>query len=200
MDAATSTTSSQRDEEHQSRDMRVVDIGVNLTHRAFRSHWREVVSRGIDAGVTKMLLTGTSIDASRQSLQLAQEWSDETGNTNLYATVGVHPHDAKTWTDQTLEDMRVMLQHPLGIAVGECGLDFNRNFSPRDDQIHAFREQVQLAMQLNKPLFVHEREAHKELLQVLDEVVQEGYSRRGVTTNSSPLLYRCKGGGIGIHT
>jgi TatD family hydrolase len=158
----------------------VVDIGINLTHKSFRKHWKEVVQRAVDAGVDKMILTGTSIQSSRESLALAQEWWEETGSRNLYVTVGIHPHDAKTWNDDTtttttstLAEMKQLLEHPLAVAVGECGLDFNRNFSSREDQIHAFREQVKLACELKKPLFLHEREAHADLIRVLDEMKEE---------------------------
>jgi len=123
-----------------------------------------------------MVLTGTSIENSRQSLQMAQDWFDETGCANLYATVGIHPHDSKTWSDTTLEEMKELLQHPLAVAVGECGLDYNRNFSSREDQIRAFREQVKLAIELKKPLFIHEREAHADLIRVLDEVKEDSGS------------------------
>eukprot|EP00984_Skeletonema_dohrnii_P009797 scaffold3771_cov110-Skeletonema_dohrnii-CCMP3373.AAC.1 len=123
----------------------VVDIGVNLTHRAFRKHWRNVVQRAIDAGVTKLVLTGTYIQGSEECLGLCQTWFEETGAKNLYATVGVHPHDAKTWNDeQSYAQMKTMLSHPLAVAV-------------------------KLAVELNMPLFLHEREAHNELVKVLDE-------------------------------
>ncbi|KAL3937325.1 MAG: hypothetical protein SGBAC_007555 [Bacillariaceae sp.] len=164
----------------------VVDIGINLTHKAFGKHWKEVVQRAIDDGVTKILLTGTSIQSSRANLAMAQEWFEETGQKNLYTTVGIHPHDAKTWKDlrspaedgessenpskSTLEEMREMLKHPLAVAVGECGLDYNRNFSSPASQVHAFKEQIQLAIQLKKPLFVHEREGHADLIKIFDEV------------------------------
>ena len=156
-------------------EVAVVDIGVNLTHRAFRKHWRDVVRRAIDAGVTKLILTGTSISGSKECLELCQTWLDETGTKNLYATVGVHPHDAKTWNNEhSYNEMKEMLtSHPLAVAVGECGLDFNRNFSTPNDQIHAFREQVKLAVELNMPLFLHEREAHMDLVKVLDEIEEE---------------------------
>jgi len=72
-----------------------------------------------------------------------------------------------------MEEMRQMLQHPLAVAVGECGLDYNRNFSTPASQIHAFRQQVKLAIELNKPLFLHEREAHADLIKVLDEFPKE---------------------------
>ncbi len=148
----------------------LVDIGVNLTHRAFRKHWRDVVQRAVNVGVTKIVLTGTSIEGSKECLGLCQTWFEETGVKNLYTTVGIHPHDAKTWNRQSYAQMKEMLSHPLAVAVGECGLDFNRNFSTSVDQIRAFREQVQLAVELNMPLFLHEREAHVELVNVLDEM------------------------------
>eukprot|EP00980_Cylindrotheca_fusiformis_P019716 scaffold6886_cov106-Cylindrotheca_fusiformis.AAC.5 len=162
--------------------MSVVDIGINLSHSTFRKHWKEVVKRAVDAGVDKILLTGTSVKSSRQSLALAQEWLEETGSRNLFVTVGIHPHDAKTWTEEastnkstksTLTELKELLKHPLAVAVGECGLDYNRNFSSPKDQIHAFREQVKLACELQKPLFLHEREAHADLIRVLDEVREE---------------------------
>jgi TatD DNase family protein len=165
----------------------VVDIGINLTHKTFRKHWKEVVQRALDAGVDRILLTGTSIRRSKENLAMAQEWLDDTGSSNLYVTVGIHPHDAKTWNKDgsTLKELKELLEHPLAVAVGECGLDFNRNFSSKHDQIHAFREQVKLARQLKKPLFVHEREAHQDLIQVLDKVQDE------VQEDLPPIVVHC---------
>lgn len=154
-------------------NLHVIDVGVNLTHRAFRNHWRQVVQRSIDANANTLILTGTSVKGSADAMKLAQTWWEEKKSKNLYFTVGVHPHDAKSADDETLTKMKQMLQHPLACAVGECGLDFNRNFSPRDVQVEVFRQQVQLACTLRKPLFVHEREAHQELLKVLDQVAQD---------------------------
>lgn len=123
--------------------------------------------------MTKIILTGTSIESSRQCLDLTQQWFDETGSSNLYCTVGIHPHDAKTWTDTTTAEMKGLLQHPLAVSIGECGLDYNRNYSSTKDQLFAFREQVKLAIELRKPLFVHERDAHNDLLEVFDEFDSE---------------------------
>jgi TatD DNase family protein len=108
---------------------------------------------------------------------------------NLYVTVGVHPHDAKTWNQDSLQAMTEMLQHPLAIAVGECGLDYNRNFSSKSDQLHAFREQVQLACGLKLPLFIHEREAHADLIQVLDEV--EELNNTNESSSLPPIVIHC---------
>ena len=127
--------------------------------------------------VEKILLTGTSIQGSEQSLKLAQTWKDETKLSNLFCTVGVHPHDAKTYDDSTSDTIKkIILENPLAVAIGECGLDYNRNFSSKPDQRHAFREQLIIACQLQKPIFVHEREAHGELLEIIDGVTSEQYT------------------------
>lgn len=158
---------------HQSAEV-VVDIGINLTHKTMKKKWKQVIRRAVDVGVERILLTGTSIQCSRESLALASTWYKETGVKNLWVTVGVHPHDAKSFTDETLKAMRDMLTtDPFAVAVGECGLDYNRNFSTKEDQIRAFREQVKLACELQLPLFVHEREAHDDLLRVLDQVQKD---------------------------
>ena len=151
----------------------LVDIGINLTHASLKKHWREVVQRALDQNVNTILLTGTSVKVSRECLEMARTWHEETRKKNLFVTVGVHPHDAKHFqdeTDGTIDQLRDLLQDEFAVSVGECGLDFNRNFSSRDQQIHAFREQVKLACELQPPLFLHEREAHNDLIKVLDEV------------------------------
>ena len=124
---------------------KVIDIGVNLTSKAFGSHWREVSRRAIDVGVEKLILTGTSMQTSRTSLEMAQQWFEEMNQQNLYCTIGVHPHDAKHWTDDVGSEMLDMLGHPLAVAVGECGLDYNRNFSSKESQRHAFQQQIKIA-------------------------------------------------------
>lgn len=183
---------------------RVVDIGINLTHKAFRKHWKHVVKRAIDAGVDTILLTGTSIDRSKESLGLAQQWKDDEKCSNLFVTVGVHPHDANTWKSSgeeeqtTLEQMRKMLKHPLAVAVGECGLDYNRNFSSKPHQIHAFREQIRLACELNMPIFVHEREAHEDLILIVNQVRDENKERPLPASYLYPLLYGDRTGGLGV--
>lgn len=112
----------------------VVDIGINLTHKTLTKHWKKVIQRAVDVGVDRIFLTGTSVKCSRESLALANTWYKETGIKNLWVTVGVHPHDAKSFTDDTLKAMRSMLTtDPLAVAVGECGLDYNRNFSSKED-------------------------------------------------------------------
>lgn len=108
------------------------------------------------------MVTGTSLQGSKDSLRLSRLYPG-----NLYATAGIHPHDSKMWDDETEGELKELLKNPECVAVGECGLDFNRNFSPPEVQLEVFEKQVKLACQFGKPLFLHEREAHAELIEIL---------------------------------
>ena len=136
----------------------LVDIGANLTNKAFRGDLDDVIERARAAGVTTLIVTGTSIGASEQAAQLASGRAPM-----LYATAGVHPHDAKSFTDASAAKLRSLAANPSVRALGELGLDYNRNFSPRDAQLHAFEAQLELAAEVALPLFVHDREAHADL-------------------------------------
>ncbi|XP_076044405.1 3'-5' ssDNA/RNA exonuclease TatD isoform X2 [Oratosquilla oratoria] len=116
----------------------------------------------LTTGVQKIMVTGITVHSSKEALRLTRLFPG-----TLYATAGVHPHEAKSWDETTEEALRELAANPEMVAIGECGLDFNRNFSPPDVQIEAFEKQVALACELQKPLFVHEREAHTALLEVL---------------------------------
>ncbi|KAL3105674.1 hypothetical protein niasHT_021557 [Heterodera trifolii] len=143
---------------------KLVDIGANLGHPSFQPDFADVLNRAKKAGIVKLLITGASEAITDEAAKLA---SKEPGF--LYYTAGVHPHDAKDFDDgRTLDFLRFHLTtNSQCVAVGECGLDFNRNFSPRDQQLRVFEAQVQLACDLGKPLFIHEREAHQEMVAIL---------------------------------
>ncbi|MBA1193352.1 hydrolase TatD [Pseudomonas entomophila] len=145
--------------------MQLIDIGVNLTHSSFDDRHAEVLERALDAGVVQMVVTGTSLPVSEQSLALCERW-DETGQ-RLFATAGVHPHEASEWTVDSERRLRALLQHDRVKAVGECGLDFNRDFSPRPQQEKAFEAQLALAVALGLPVFLHERDASARMLAIL---------------------------------
>lgn len=141
-----------------------IDIGVNLTHDSFDHDREAVIARARAAGITAMLVTGTSVPVSTASLDLA-------GRTEfpLYATVGVHPHHAREFDAETPATLRRLLGHPRAVAVGECGLDFFRNFSPPADQERAFAAQLALAAETGKPVFLHQRDAHARFIAILSE-------------------------------
>ncbi|KAG6976039.1 hypothetical protein JG688_00001761 [Phytophthora aleatoria] len=153
----------------------LVDIGANLTSGQFRLDLPQVLRRAKQAGVDNIVITGTSISESRSALQLAKHHA-ASSDVALFTTVGVHPHDAKRFDERsTIAEMRSIITGEDGglvVAVGECGLDFNRDYSPRDVQVTAFRAQVALACELRMPLFVHEREAHGALVEVLQPFVE----------------------------
>jgi TatD DNase family protein len=142
--------------------MPLVDIGVNLTSRAFAEDRDQVIERAVAAGVRRMIITGTSAAGSRAAAELAA-----TRPGALRATAGVHPHEARACTEATLCELRRLAARPEVVAIGECGLDFCRDFSPRPEQRRWFEAQVELAAELSMPLFVHERDAAEPVLEVL---------------------------------
>ena len=143
--------------------MELVDIGANLTHESFRPDLGEVVQRARGAGVGTLVVTGTTVEESRRALDIA----DAQG---LYCTVGVHPHHARECDASTIESLKALSGHPRVVAIGECGLDFNRNYSPHPDQEKWFIAQAELGISLNKPLFLHSRDAHPRFSQILSSL------------------------------
>lgn len=143
----------------------IVDIGVNLAHRSFQRDRREVIERAFAAGVRTMIVTGTSVAASEEGLKIAREYPGQ-----LFSTAGVHPHDSGNCTEQTMSELRRLAAHKEVVAMGECGLDFNRDFSPRPLQEKWFEAQVALAEELQRPLFLHERDAQERFCAILKAV------------------------------
>lgn len=142
--------------------MPLIDIGANLTHDSFDHDREAVLQRARAAGVTKMVVTGASRGHSPKALALARTFPGE-----LFATAGVHPHHATEYTDECDAEMRALHAHPEVVAVGECGLDYNRDFSPRPAQRRAFERQLQLAADVGKPLFLHQRDAHADFMAMM---------------------------------
>ncbi|MBD7977492.1 TatD family hydrolase [Serpens gallinarum] len=145
--------------------MHLIDIGLNLTHPSLARDLDGVLERAEDAGVKQMIITGTSLPESEQALQLCEEHDPE--QRRLFSTAGVHPHAASQWNAAVAVELRALLQHSRVRAVGECGLDFNRDFSPRPKQEKALEEQLELAVELQMPVFLHERDADHRLLAIL---------------------------------
>ena len=140
----------------------LIDIGINLSHRQFGSDRDAVVRRALEAGVRRMVVTGTSVEASRSAVDLARSRPG-----TLFATSGIHPHDASRASAAALGEIAALARSPEVRAVGECGLDFDRDFSPRPAQEAAFEAQLELACELKLPVFLHERAAHDRFLAIL---------------------------------
>ncbi|MDB6144471.1 MAG: deoxyribonuclease TatD [Pseudomonas sp.] len=145
--------------------MQLIDIGVNLTNTSFANKEQAVLDRAYEAGVGQLMLTGTHVESSEQALELCQRL-DESGQ-RLFSTAGIHPHAASDWTSNTERQLRALLKENRVRAVGECGLDFNRDFSPRPQQEKVLEAHLALAVELQMPVFLHERDASQRLLEIL---------------------------------
>lgn len=147
--------------------MRFFDIGVNLTSEQFASDRAEVVVRARTSGVENMLLIGSNLIDSNRSIALAEQF-------DCVASAGIHPHDAKLATGNWATDIARLASHPRVVAIGECGLDYNRDFSPRPQQRDVFAAQVELANELKKPLYMHQRDAHHDFLDIVKQAKVPG--------------------------
>ena len=142
--------------------MELFDIGANLGHESFDHDLPDVLARAREAGVSHIVVTGASREGSAKALQLAQA---DPGF--LYASAGVHPHHALEYTEECDLEMRALHTHADVLAVGECGLDYFRDLAPRPAQRKAFERQLQLALELQKPLFLHQRDAHEDFMAMM---------------------------------
>jgi len=142
--------------------MELIDIGVNLTNKSLRSDLDGVMQRAIDAGVVKMVVTGTSLDESRAAIELCLRYPER-----LVSTSGIHPHHASEWDENSYHLLQQMAANDCVRAIGETGLDFNRNYSPPEAQQQAFEQQMELAVALQLPLFCHQRDAHRRFAEML---------------------------------
>jgi TatD DNase family protein len=140
----------------------LVDIGVNLTSKQFRGDVSDVIARALAADVRYLIVTGLSSALSQAALELARSRPEV-----LCCTAGVHPHNARTFDRHTRAELRHLASDARVVAVGECGLDYDRDFSPRDQQRAAFEAQLELATELGKPVFLHQRRAHEDFEHIL---------------------------------
>ena len=146
----------------------LVDIGANIAHDSFDDDRDEVLQRAADAGVTRIIVTGSSDESNRKAAQLAQEHPGV-----IWSTAGVHPHHASDYTGDSDAQIRRLGAERHVVAVGECGLDYFRNFSPREAQLAAFRAQLDIAAETGLPVFLHQRDAHDDFVEVLEPMLPE---------------------------
>lgn len=140
----------------------LVDIGANLTHDSFDADRDAVIERAVERGVRRMIVTGSTAEVSLEAANLAG-----TRPGQLYATAGVHPHHASDYSDYVQNALLELTGREYVVAVGECGLDYFRNFSPRDAQRRAFQAQLELAASAGLPVFLHQRDAHGDFVDIL---------------------------------
>ena len=142
----------------------LVDIGINLAHDSYDVDRAEVVERAVAAGVRRMVVTGSSIEATEQAIAVCRQWPEL-----MRATAGVHPHHAVDFKPADAARLAELMSDPLVTAAGECGLDYYRNFSSPAEQRPAFSKQLQLAVRTGKPVFLHQRDAHADFMAILRE-------------------------------
>ncbi|MGI6685380.1 MAG: TatD family hydrolase [Bacillota bacterium] len=143
--------------------MMLFDTHAHLNDEQYAKDLPEVMKRAEEAGVTKIAVVGYDFPSSEAALKLAKK------NEGIYAVVGVHPHDASTLDEEILNKLRIFAKEPEVVAIGEIGLDYYRDLSPRDIQQEAFRKQIRLARELKKPIVVHDRDAHEDTVHILRE-------------------------------
>jgi TatD DNase family protein len=145
----------------------MIDSHCHLDFSDFNGERDRLVADAARAGVHTIVNIGVDLTTSRKSIELAERFD------SVYATIGVHPHDARTLTPQVLAELRRMADHPKVRAIGEIGLDFYRDLSPRDTQRHAFRRQLQLAIETKLPVVIHSRESLDECIAILRDVIPD---------------------------
>jgi len=146
----------------------LIDIGANLTHDSFDKDRDHVIARAAAVGVNRMIITGASITGSQDAVTLAERYKGK-----FYATSGVHPHHATELDAAGLNVITELANKDCIVAVGECGLDYFRNFSPRQAQLQAFRDQLSVAVGVKKPVFLHQRDAHDDFIAILKEYLPD---------------------------
>ena len=142
----------------------LIDIGSNLTHDSFAGDRAQVIARAVRAGVTRQIVTGADLASSSAAAALAALHPH-----CLWSTAGVHPHHAMTFDSATRDALQALLQQPWVVAVGECGLDYFRNYSPPAAQRAAFAAQLAIAVSVGKPVFLHQRDSHDDFKAVLQD-------------------------------
>lgn len=152
--------------------MQLVDTHTHLDFEQYDTDREAVLQRAAEAGVEWLLDVGTDLASSRRAVSLAA------AEPRVWAAVGLHPHEAASWTAEVQSELRALARHPRVVAIGETGLDYYRDLSPRGRQREAFEAQLALALELGLPLIVHDREAHEDVLSILRTAAGAGL--RGV--------------------
>jgi TatD DNase family protein len=150
----------------------LIDIGINLAHDSYDADRAAVLSRARAAGVVQLIVTGSSLESTARAIEFARTHPGE-----LFATAGVHPHHAAAVGADDWDALALQAAAREVVAIGECGLDYFRNYSPPVAQQAAFHRQLELARALGKPVFLHQRDAHADFLAILRE---HGAQWRGV--------------------
>jgi TatD DNase family protein len=150
----------------------------------FKSDRNEVIARAFAGGLTAIVTVGIDLVSSKKSVEIARS------HKNIFAVIGVHPHDAKMVTKNTIEEIGRLAADPVVVAIGETGLDYYRRLSPQDVQLRVFRQFLDLAADVKLPIVIHDRDAHDPVLRILTEQHDKG----GFTADAGPGVIHCISG------
>lgn len=139
----------------------LIDTHAHIQDEDLLKDLENVLARAAEAGLEKIICVGYDLHSSQAALNLARKYRQ------VYAVVGIHPHDANSLNTEVIQKIYTMARDPRVLAIGEIGLDFYRDLSPREQQRKAFREQIKLAQELGKPIVIHDRDAHQEVLEII---------------------------------
>ena len=145
-----------------------VDTHAHLFYPNFNGEVEQVIDRARVAGIDYIIVPGTDLASSTQALNLADKFE------MVYAAVGIHPHDTKEWDDSLIASIKKLSAHEKVVAIGEIGLDYFYDFSPKETQIHAFEKQIELALDLNLPIIVHNRESNDDIMNIVRKYKDTG--------------------------
>ncbi len=145
-----------------------IDTHAHLFFPNFNGEVDQVIQRAKGAGIYAILVPGTDLVTSKQAIELAEKYDI------IYAAVGVHPHETKEWEESLLNEIEELSNHPKVVAIGEIGLDYYYDFSPRDIQLEAFKSQIELALKVEKPIIVHNRESNEDMMEIIRSYADSG--------------------------
>ena len=153
--------------------MELIDTHCHLDWKTFDPDREEVIHRALANGVVRMVTIGVDIPSSQRALELAESYAE------VYAAVGVHPNDCADFDQALLAEVRALAQHPKVVAIGEIGLDYYWQKVDRETQARVFQAQLELALELHKPVIIHSREAAPDVLTILESFAQQGLPLTG---------------------
>ena len=142
------------------------DIGANLTHKSFDKDLESILSEANDQGVKRLSITGSCLEDSIVASEIAEKYKS-----TCISTAGIHPHNAKEYSPELFTEIKSLLKKDVVKSIGETGLDFNRNFSSPEDQQLSFEAHLELSIEMNIPLFLHERDAHEKFIEITSSYI-----------------------------
>ncbi len=145
-----------------------IDTHAHLFYNNFEQDADEVIRRAKESGIDYIIVPSTDLQNAKEAISLSEKYDF------IYAAVGIHPHDSKDWNNADLIELEKLSAHPKVVAIGEIGLDYFYDFSPKEKQIEAFKAQIELALKINKPIIVHNRESDKDMMDIIRSYKDSG--------------------------